>query len=139
MGAADDPNAGLGKAKVPDLALSDQLLHRAGDVLDRDVRIDAMLVEQVDGVDAESLARGLGDTSNLLRPAVEADGLAGVRVDLPSELRGDHHASTERLQRLADEFLVDVRAVDLGGVEDVIPRSTAVRVSEIASCLSIGG
>ena len=53
--------AGFGQAEVLDLALADQLLHRAGHVLDRHVRIDAVLVEQVDGVGLEALERGLGD------------------------------------------------------------------------------
>ena len=50
MGAADGLRAGLGQAEVLDLAFPDQVLHRARDVLDRHVRVDAVLVEQVDGV-----------------------------------------------------------------------------------------
>ena len=37
--------AGLGQAEVLDLACRDQVLHRAGHVLDRHVRVDAMLIE----------------------------------------------------------------------------------------------
>jgi hypothetical protein len=47
--------AGLGEAKVLDLALVDQLLDGAGDLLDRDVGIDPVLVEQVDAVGAKPL------------------------------------------------------------------------------------
>ena len=50
MGAADGLDARLGEAEVLDLALLDQLLDGAGDLLDRDVRVDAVLVEQVDPV-----------------------------------------------------------------------------------------
>ena len=46
--AADRLHARLRQAEVLDLALADQLLHRARDVLDRHVRIDAVLVEEVD-------------------------------------------------------------------------------------------
>ena len=42
--------------------------------------------------------------------------VAGVG-DQP-ELRGQHHLVAAALQRPADQFLVDVRAVDLGGVDE---------------------
>ena len=48
MGAADGLHAGLRKTEVLDLAFGDQLLDGAGDVLDRHVRVDPVLVEQVD-------------------------------------------------------------------------------------------
>ena len=49
---ADGGRGRLGQAEVPDLAGPDQLLDGAGDVLDRHVRVDAVLVEQVDVVGA---------------------------------------------------------------------------------------
>ncbi len=59
--AADGLRAGLGQAEMPDLAFADQILHRARHVLDRHVRVDAVLVEQIDDVGPEPLERGLGD------------------------------------------------------------------------------
>src|SRR4051794_2975271 len=53
MRAADVLHARLRHPEVPHLAGLDQLLDGAGDVFDRDVRIDAVLVEQVDPVGAE--------------------------------------------------------------------------------------
>ena len=41
------------------LALLNQILHRARDVLDRHVRVDAVLVEQIDGLDPQSAQRAL--------------------------------------------------------------------------------
>ena len=49
------------RPKCLTLPCLDQLLHRPGHVLDRHVRVDAVLIEQVDGVDPEPLERGLGD------------------------------------------------------------------------------
>ena len=46
--APDRLHARFGKAEVLDLACLDQVLHRAGDVLDRHVRVDAVLVEEID-------------------------------------------------------------------------------------------
>ena len=57
VGPADRLHARLGEAEVLDLALPDQLLHRPGHVLDRHVRVDAVLIEQVDDVDLEPLER----------------------------------------------------------------------------------
>ena len=42
--------AGFGQAEMPHLAGLDQLLHRLGRVLNRHIRIDAVLVEEVDHV-----------------------------------------------------------------------------------------
>lgn len=60
---------GFGQAEVPDLALRDQLPDRARDVLYRRVRIDPVLVEQVDRVDAEARQGGIGGLPDELRPA----------------------------------------------------------------------
>jgi hypothetical protein len=49
------------KSEVLDLALLDQVFHRSSHVFDRHVGIDAMLIEQVDRFDLESLERGLGN------------------------------------------------------------------------------
>ena len=48
MRAANRLHAGLGQAEVLDLAFLNQVLHRSGDVFDRDVGIDAVLIEEVD-------------------------------------------------------------------------------------------
>src|SRR5271166_2855625 len=47
--------AGFGQPEIFDLAFRNKVLHRAGDVLDRHVGVDAMLVEEVDTVRAEAL------------------------------------------------------------------------------------
>ena len=44
--------------------------------------------------------------------------LLPVAVDVDAELGGDDHLVADRLQRLADDFLVLERAIDLGGVEE---------------------
>ena len=44
---------------MADLALGDQLGHRPDGLLDRDVRVDAVLVVEVDVVRAEALERAL--------------------------------------------------------------------------------
>ena len=53
--------ARFGQAEMLDLALPDQVLHGARDVFDRNVRVDAVLIEQVDDIGPEPLERGVGD------------------------------------------------------------------------------
>src|SRR6266542_330869 len=116
---ADRLRARLREAEVLDLALADQVLHGARDVLDRHVRIDAVLVKEVDRVDPESLERGLCDLLDVLGPAVEgAPVCLAVEGGLEAELGGEHNLAAEGRQRLAHELLVRERPVDLGGVEE---------------------
>ena len=55
VGAADGLRRRLAQAEEAHLALRDELRHRADGVLDRHRRVDAMLVVEVDHVDAEAL------------------------------------------------------------------------------------
>jgi hypothetical protein len=72
MGAPDRLHARFRKAEVLDLALLDQLLHRASDVFDRHVRIDAVLIEEINALGLQAFERGLGDLPDVLWPAVKA-------------------------------------------------------------------
>ncbi|MNW11350.1 hypothetical protein D3C71_2087870 [compost metagenome] len=54
----------------------------------------------------------------MLRPAVE-DLLLVVRAEREAKLGGDHHLVSYRSERRADDFLVDVGAIDLGGIEEI--------------------
>lgn len=44
--------------------------------------------------------------------------VVGAGFERETELRGDHDLVTDWCERFADEFLVDERAVGLGGVEE---------------------
>jgi len=79
VGTADGCATGLGQAEVPDLSLPDEIVHGAGDVLDGHVGIDAMLVQEVDRIDLESLERCLRDLADVLRPAVHRSRAIGTR------------------------------------------------------------
>ena len=98
----------------------DQFLHRAGDVFDRHVRVDAVLIEQIDHIGLEALERGLGDLLDVLRPAVQAR-RSGPRITaakVEPELGGDHHLLAERSEGFANKFFVSERAVNFSGVEE---------------------
>ena len=72
MRAADGLNASLGQTEVLDLAFPDQVLDRSRYLFYRHVRVDAMLIEEIDGVDLEPFQGGFGDFPDVFGPAVQA-------------------------------------------------------------------
>src|SRR5437660_11046189 len=75
-----------------------------------------MLIIEIDDVGPESFQRTLDALFDALGPAVLDLLSAGITSD--AELRGDHHLSAHRRQRLANELFVGVRTVDFGGIEE---------------------
>ena len=100
-----------------DLAFLDQISDRAGDVFDRHVGVDAVLVEEIDGLDLEPFERALDDLLDVLRPAVEAP-LLPIRIEFEAELGRDHDLFAHRREGFAQEFFVRVWPVGLGRVEE---------------------
>src|SRR5208283_5910840 len=88
----------------------------SGHVFDGHVRVNAMLIEQINRLDLEPLERSLNHTLDARRFAGYTALLAGVAIE--SELGGDDHLATERREGFADEFLVRERAIDFGGIEE---------------------
>ena len=76
-----------------------------------------MLVEEVDDVGAQAAQRSLRSGAHLLGAAPQA-GLVPVGVEGEAELGGDDDLVAHGCQRLADQLLVGVGTVDLGGVEE---------------------
>jgi hypothetical protein len=118
---------------VADLALTDQITHCSGYVLNRDIRVHAVLVEEVDVVCPQALERRLRYLSDMLGAAVHT-----AAADPKAELRGDDDLITHRGKRLANKLFVGEQAIHLRGIEEVTPRSTAERTSAIISLRSGG-
>jgi hypothetical protein len=79
VGAADRCRRGLGQADVQDLALGHQFGEGANGVLDGSVRVDPVLVVEVDAVGAQPLQRAFDGGPDVCRAAVEhAGATAGV-------------------------------------------------------------
>ena len=74
VGAADGVGAGFGQPDVADLALGDQFGERADGLFDRRVRVDAVLVVQVDVVGAEPPQRSLDGGADVRGAAVRSPG-----------------------------------------------------------------
>src|ERR1700677_1246357 len=68
-----------------------------------------MLVEEVDDVGLKPLQRGVCNLLDMLGPAVHADLLARLGIDLEAELGGDYHLVADRRQSLPDNLLIGDR------------------------------
>jgi hypothetical protein len=116
VGAGDGARAGLRQAEVCDLTRSDELGDGAGDIFDRHLRVDVVLVQQIDTVDAETLQRPLNRLLDVFGPAGQS-GLLALLVEGEPELGGDDDVLADRREGFTDQLFVDERPVDLGGVE----------------------
>ena len=116
MRTTDGVQPRFGQPEVPDLAFANQVFDRTGDVFDRHVGVDAVLVEEVDPIGLEPLQRRLRHLANVRRPAVQSSRLAVV--ELEAELGGDHNLIAHWTKRLADQFFVRERSVGFGRVEE---------------------
>src|SRR5688572_8029817 len=119
MCPADCLQSRLGQTPVLYLALRHQVLDRAGYVFDRHFRIDTMLIEQIDAVGAESLEHAVDHAFDMIWPAVKPGAsLAGLLIDVPAELGGDHDPVPERRHALTENALHLMWAVGFGCVEE---------------------
>jgi hypothetical protein len=116
VSAADRGETGLRQPDVAHFARGDELRQGADGVLDGRLRIDAVLVVQIDVIGAQPLQGTFDGDADVRRATVEDAG-AGPGVRDEAELCGQHHALAAVLDGSADKFLVGVRTVDLRGVE----------------------
>src|SRR5277367_3762590 len=108
MGAPNTLSAGLRHSEVPHLALADQILHGAGDILNGHIGIYPMLIEEIDCIGAQSLQRRVRVLANTFRPAVQSFS----RNSFPeTEFRRNHHVLAKRLDGLPYHFLLQVWAI----------------------------
>ena len=117
-GAPDRGRRRLGQSEPADFPRDDQFGHRADGLLDRHARIDAVLIVQVDDVQAEPLQRCVAGAPHVLGRSVDAEERA-VRATDVAELRGEHDLIAPSADRRADELLVRERAVHVGRVEEI--------------------
>lgn len=100
----------FGKAEMLDLAFGDEVLHGAGDILNRHFGVRTVLVEKIDAIGPETLERALDRRFHPLRTAVEAAHQA--------KLRRNDNLMPKRRHGLAHNFFVEKRTVDLRRIEE---------------------
>ena len=105
-------------AQRTDLALGNQLGQGSPRLLDRHIRIDSMLVVQVDVVGSERRQGSITAGPHVFRGAVDTDLLARV-VDLDTEFGRDDHLIANRGKGLPNKSLVGgVTAVHIRSVKE---------------------
>src|SRR5229473_675669 len=117
VGAADGGGRRLRESEKADFPRAHQIRHGAHGLLDWHAAIHAVLVVQVDVIDAEPLERRVARLAHVVSAAVHALP-AAVRAAHVAELGGEHHAITFAVDRLADQELVGVRTVHIGRIEE---------------------
>ena len=103
------------------LPACDQFLDRSCDVFDRHVRIDTVLIKQIDRFHVEPLQRRFGHLPDVLRTTVQA-GAAAVRSQAESELGGNDDLLSKWSESFADKLFVCPRTVNLGRIEKGDPK-----------------
>ncbi|EPM76057.1 hypothetical protein A221_17647 [Pseudomonas syringae pv. actinidiae ICMP 18801] len=76
-----------------------------------------MLIQQIDVIGFQSTQRTLNGESNTFGPAVQSL-LCIVGADGEAEFCGDHDLIANWRQRFADNLLIEIGAVELGGIEE---------------------
>ena len=114
--AADGLRSRLGETEMAHLALAHEVGHGADRILDRRLRIDPVLVVEIDRVDLEPLQARFAGLAHVIRLAADTEALA-VRPAHIAELRGEHDLVAPIRNGTADEFLVAADAVHVGRVE----------------------
>ena len=108
----------FGQTEVPDLAQADQVLHGTRDLLDRNLRVDPVLIEKIDVIGGESPQGGVDDLADVLGTAVETSLLSGAGIKIKAELGGNHDLVAHRGERLAHQRLVREGSIGLGCVKE---------------------
>ena len=117
MCATNRPHACFRQAEVLHLALLDQIFHRTSHVFNRHLRINAVLIEQIDYVGSKALQRSIGHLLDVLRPAVQSRAFS-VIIYFEAKLRCDDDLVTKRLESFADKFFICVGAIDGRRIEE---------------------
>ena len=117
VGPADRRRRRLGQTDVADLALRDQLRQRTDGLFDRRLRVDAVLVVEVDVVGVESPQRSFYGDPDVRGRAVEVS-RAAVDVRDHAELGGQNDLVAPTPQSAPDQLLVRIGAVDLCRIDE---------------------
>lgn len=108
----------LGQPDMADLSGLHKLFQRPDRIFDRHLRIDPVLVVQVDVVDAQAPKGTLDRAAHVFRAPVERAAVrVAVAVEPVTELGRDGQGVPPPLDGLAEQNLAELRPVDVGGVE----------------------
>src|SRR5215471_5397701 len=107
------------EAEVAHLAGANQIRHGTDGFFDGSVGINAMLVIEVDGVDAESIQAGVATGTDILRLTADAANIGIGAIANNGELGSKENFVAAVANGLADQDLVVAVAVDIGSIQEI--------------------
>src|SRR5207247_1991813 len=116
--AADGLGGGLGESQKTHLALGNQLAHGANGFFDGCLRVNAVLIVEVNNFHAQPFEAGVAAGANVFGPAIDANEAAGRVTDV-AKFGGQHDLAAPAAHGLADKDFVRPGAVNVSRVEEV--------------------
>ena len=111
-------NASFGKAKMFDLPFGNQVFNGSRYVLNRHIRIDAMLIEEIDVIGSQPFQASVSHGLDMPRLAVGSrTPLAGFDIDVETELGGNHDLIANWLECFAHKLFVREWSVSFSCIE----------------------
>src|ERR1700726_1080301 len=102
----------FGESQVANLTLSHQLRHGADSLLNRSIRIDAVLVIEVNGFNPQAPKAGFTGLAHIIGLAVEPAYRRILRVTDNPKLRGENNLVPLALDGFSDKFFILEGAID---------------------------
>ena len=118
-GAFNRRGRGFGQAQKTHFAGAHQLGHGAHGVFDGHGFVDAVLVVQINLLDAQTLSAGVATGLHVFGPAIDAARRRVGRVARDAELGRDEHVLSAPCNRLANQQFMGVRPIEVGRIEEV--------------------
>jgi hypothetical protein len=107
----------LAETPVQDLAFHHQVLDGPSHVLNGNLRIDPVLVQEIDAIGPQAFQHSLDGLLDVGRSAVEPRTThAGFKINVPAKLGGDHDLVTERGHAFTEYPFHLMRPISLGRV-----------------------
>src|SRR5437762_13748601 len=117
MRASDTNGAGFGQTEITHLAGANQLRHRAYGFVDGCLRIDPMLIIEIDAINAEPAQARFARLLHIHRFPVNPAKPWRIRVAQDSELCRDNHAMAFVANAASEQMFIRVRTINVGGIE----------------------
>src|SRR5258707_15796003 len=106
LGAANSLRGSLGQAEVAHLARAYELGHGTDCLFDRDIGIDAMLIIEIDHIDAEPFQAGVARRAHIRSASVDATYVGVGLAAKDAKFRGQKNFVAKTANRSANQNFV---------------------------------
>src|SRR5438094_10380974 len=117
MRASDTIGAGFGQTEITHLAGANQLRHRAYGFFDRRLRIDPMLIIEIDAINAEPAQARFARLLHILRFPVNPAKLRRILLAQDYELCRDNHMMAFAANSAYEQLIISVYTINVSSIE----------------------